>query len=682
MISTRYTRRQKILPVTLSLTAVLMTAQADSIPERPPYEILPVGAVKPQGWLLEQLRADLQEGISGNYDKFHSDVAGELFAKQNRVPGTKLTGSRGMNEKAWWAGEIEGNWHDGLVRSAILVDSESDLARIRTWVENILTRYNETGYIGIYSPESRFPARGFDGELWTQSRAMEALLAWYETTGDRRVLDAVSATVRKTISHYRGRGSYFQRPGADGGVAHGVGYMDTLEWLWRLTGDRFFADAAVWLYQDYNGFKGMDDLRTDHLLDIDKLWTDHTPHTSESMHMPGIAGFFSGNEKFLKASGNVLPKLLRHTNPGGGFIAGKLEAIGEVIGGGDEANEYCAKTQGVITLGRLFQYQPDLALGDWAERCALNAGQGARFHTANTGAIYLSRDNRLRADTPRLQGGREIYSAAHLCAACCTLNAVRLLPAYVAGMWYRSNKEPGFVASLYGASELKTDLNGTSVRIVQETDYPFSGKVRFRIETGKPVAFALTLRIPPNSGKVDVQCDGAEISREEKAIRLSKVWKAGDTLDVDFDFQVHRAVQQDGRQAFYEWGPLVFALPIKAEVTEWKPIERNGEKTAFHDFFVRPADPAPWATMDHPAAAFKRVDLDGDRLDPWARPPVGLKGLLKKMDGTPFEASLVPLGSTILRRTTFPLTKEDAVEANKKHKGASFGDADDPMRDF
>lgn len=82
------------------------------------------------------------------------------------------------------------------------------------------------------------------------------------------------------------------------------------------------------------------------------------------------------------------------------------------------------------------------------------------------------------------------------------------------------------------------------------------------------------------------------------------------------------------------------------------------------------------------AAAFERVDLDGDRLDPWARPTVGLKGALRKMDGTPFEANLVPLDSTILRRTTFPITEKVALEATKKHKIDSFGDGQDPIRDF
>lgn len=649
---------------------------------QPPFLMLPVGAVKPHGWMLEQLKADLAGGITGNYDAFHANVAGRLFAKQERVPGTKVMGSRGIAEKCWWAGEHEGYWHDGLVRAAILAGSKPDLERIRVWVEDILARSDETGYVGIYSPETRFPAKGFDGELWTQSRAMEALLAWYEFTGDRRVLDAVAGSVRKTIDHYREKGSYFQRPGVDGGITHGVGYMDTLEWLWRLTGDDWFADATAWLYEDYNGYKNAD-LQVDNMLDPEKLWKEHTPHTAESLHLPGIAGFFSGDERFKKASSHVMPKLARHTNPGGGFIAGRLESIGEVIGGGDEANEYCSKTEAIITLGRLFQYEPDPALGDWSERCALNAAQGARFHDHHAGAIYLSRDNRLRADNADLQGGREIFSAAHRPAACCTLNVTRLLPSYIAGMWYSSTGQPGLFANLYGPSRLETEIGGTPVVIEQETTFPFSGQITFRIDPASPVAFDLVLRVPPNSGKIALNAPGAAIERSGRTIRLAKTWKPGDVVTVDFDFQVARRLQQDDRQAFYEWGPLVFALPLDPVVAPLKEIERNGEKTGFFDFVVNSSDPSRWATLDDPDATFVQTDLpDGDPLHPWSKPTVALDGALKTLKGEPLTARLLPLGSTLLRRTTFPLDREAAQEADKKHKGATMRDEDDPMRDF
>lgn len=659
---------------------------------QPPCLMLPVGSVQPRGWMLAQLEADLAGGVTGRYDDFHTSVTQRLFAAQQRVPGTWVPASRFPREKCWWSGEVEGSWYDGMGRSAILAGRQEDIDRMRAWVDDVLARYDETGYIGIYSPETRFPARGFDGELWTQSLAMEALLSWYEFTGDRRVLDAVTDTVRKSVNHYRAKGTYFKRPKSDGGVAHGVAYMHTLEWLWRLTGDDFFADAAVWLFQDYNtdfmvgsvkaGGPYLPDLQVDEMLDLEKPWRDHAPHTAESVHLPGIAGFFSGNERFKQASANLPVKLARHTNPGGGVVAGKLESIAEVSGGGDVAAEYCAKAAAVVALGRLFQYEPKPEFGDWIERCSLNAAQGARFPDGRA-CIYLSRDNRLGAENPETQGGREIFSAGHRCAACCTVNVPRVLPSYIAGMWYRATDRPALVANLYGPSRLQTKIAGTPVAIEQETDFPFCGKIDFRIDPKSPQAFDLVLRVPPNSGEVSLEAPGADIKREGRTIRLAKTWQPGDKVSVDFDFQMARRLQSDGRQAYYEWGPLVFALPIEPVVTELEEIEKEGKKTGFFDFAVKAADPSPWKTLDDPGSRFAKIDLpDGDPLNPWAQPTVALEGTLKSFEGQPVEVRLLPLGSTLLRRTTFPLTKEAALEANKMHQDSIMRPEDDPMREF
>ncbi|MCF7816672.1 MAG: glycoside hydrolase family 127 protein [Kiritimatiellales bacterium] len=657
---------------------VLATGEGGALP---PYTLLKPGEVMPCGWLLRQMELDLREGIAGGYDRISGNVAQNLFAAQVREPGSWIMGSRGIKEKAWWAGEHEGYWMDGFIRMAILTGNQPDLDQAKGWVERILARVEETGYIGIYSPETRFPDKGFDGEFWTQSRTFQGLLAWYEYTGDPRVLSAVERGVHATIDHYRDSGTYFIRPGVDGGVTHGVAYMDTLEWLWRLTGDQYYAVACGWLYADFCRYPKAD-MNSANLLDAEKLWQDHTPHTAEGLHMPGIVGFLKNDPGLKKASENMYLKLARHTNPGGGFVAGKLEAIAGAYGGGDEGNEYCAKTEGICSLNRLFMYEGNLFSGDWSEKCALNAAQGARFHPANTGVIYLSRDNRLSADQPSLHGGREVFSAAHRTAACCTLNSIRLLPAYVEGMWFRSTQKPELLANLYGASELNTEIGGQRVKIIQETDYPFSSRVAFRIETAKPLFFELALRVPPNSGKVGMDAGPqAQVSREGRLIRISKTWNAGDAVNVDFDFQVNRREQHDGKQAYYEWGPLVFALPIPDQVSVREEIVRAGAPTGFNDWIVKPASTEGWDYILDPDSVFKKVDLAGDPLSPWTKPVVGLKGTLLNGRNEKTEVTLHPLGSTLLRRTTFPLTATDAAP-HTPDKAPVFKDEDDPMRTF
>jgi hypothetical protein len=649
------------------------------------FELLPQGEVKPRGWIEEQMRLDLHQGLKGNFPRITANVSQKLFAMQDRQPGTWVPGARGSQEKAWWAGEHEGYWFDGIVRSAILLDDAAFKETVQIWVDAVLGAFNKTGYIGIYDAETRFPAKGFDGELWTQSRAFQALLAWYEYSGDQRILDAVIETVRKTIDHYRAQGTYFGRPNPDGGVTHGVGYMDTLEWLYRLTRDSWFADAAVWFYTDYSNSipETFDDLTAGRMVDLDFPWDDHGAHIGEALHLPRIAHAFSGEERFGKAATHVLPKLFRHTNPGGGVALGYLEAVACSEGGGHLPSENCAHIEALMSLNRLFQFEPDLSIADWQERCIFNVVQGARFHPVDKAVAYLSRDNRRHAADPKIHGGRELFSACHTAAACCVLNQARAMSYYVEGLWCRSTDKAGLLAKCYGPCALSTKIAGVAVRIQEITDYPFSDQIEFQIDPAEPVEFELCLRIPESAVNPVVEGSGAVIVREEGLIRISRVWKPGDVLTVTFDFNVERRIQHDGREAYWTRGSLVFSLPFEAEVKEELEINaESGMHSGFYEYRVQPLESSGWDYLTKPDSAFTLIHISGDRRHSWVAPSVAVEGLLMDRLGNDCPVRLVPLGSTILRRTTFPFSKYVPADPYGMDKVTGTGGGDDPMRFF
>ncbi len=649
------------------------------------FELLAQGAVKPEGWIAEQMRLDLHQGLKGNFPGITNNVSQNLFAVQNRHAGTWVPGARGSREKAWWAGEHEGYWYDSIARSAILLDDAEFKQTVQIWVDAVLAAFDQTGYIGIYDAETRFPDKGFDGELWTQSRAFQALLAWYEFTGDQRILEAVTATVRKTIDHYRGQGTYFGRPDPDGGVTHGVGYMDTLEWLYRLTGDPWFAEAAVWFYTDYSDSvpDTFDDLTAGRMADPEFPWDDHGAHIGEALHLPRIAHAFSGEERFGRAAAQVLPKLLRHTNPGGGVALGYLEAVACAEGGGHLPSENCAHIEALMSLNRLFQFESDLSIADWQERCIFNVVQGARFHPVDRAVAYLSRDNRRHAADPAIHGGRELFSACHTAAACCVLNLPRAMPYYVEGMWYRRTGKTGLLAKCYGPCELSTEIGGIAVRIREVTDYPFSDRIEFQIDPAEPVEFELCLRIPDSAGEPLVEAVGAQIVSEEGLLNVSKVWKKGDGVQVNFQFDVRRRIQQDGQEVYWTWGPLVFSLPFEAEVKEELEIAaRKGIRSGFYEYRVCPVESEGWNYINNPDSSFTRRSAEGDLNHPWVKPPLVLEGDLLDRDENAHSVRLVPLGSAALRRTTFPFSNYVCADpAGVKFCEGSGGD-DDPMRFF
>jgi len=638
---------------------VAVSARASDVAISPTLTLTRFGETKPSGWMLRQMQADLDDGLAGHYPEISDSVNMREFETWT-ADQTDSSGHPG-----WWLGEHEGYYADGLFRLAWLSGRQSVRTAAIARLEDVLAAQGDDGYIGVYPVSDRFGDQDAnDGELWTQSRMFQALLAWYEATGEQRILSAVEKAAKLTLAAYEYR-SYFERLGyatGGGGVSHGVGFSDTLEWLYRLTGDDIYRRGYLWLYADYASSNVRDDdLTPVHLSDPDRPWYTHTPHIAESLAMPAIAFAYGGANEYGQAADRVLDKLRRHSNPGGGPVGD--EAVGGRTGSFELTSEYCSMTETVATLDRLAQFRDAMTTGDISERIALNSAQGARLHPAATAVSYLTAYNRLSAMATPALGDRLLYSASHQTAACCSLNSTRLLPYYVEGMWLKEAGSAGLVARLYGASILDTDIGGTPVHIMEETEFPFSDKVLFTISPGAPVEFKFTLRIPEYAQGAQVIAPvGTSISRLSDRFEISGTWKSGDTVSLDLAFAVHR-VQAGNGEAALAYGPLLYALPIAAIAMPGRITSAQGATSTlvFRDTEYLPSENVPVYLLAKDSD-FELVQFpDGDALDPWSKPPTGLGGSLLAPEGTRVNVTLHPLGSTLLRITGFPV---DAIFAD------------------
>src|SRR5471032_309518 len=113
--------------------------------------------------------------------------------------------------------------------------------------------------------------------------------------------------------------------------------------------------------------------------------------------------------------------------------------------------------------------------GHWADRIEqtiFNALPGAVTKDFKQ-VQYFSSNNQIAATSticPRIAQTRMSYRAAHE-TECCAGNVNRAMPNYVTRMWMRM--DGGFAATLFGPCEVMADLGGQSVKISEETDYPF-----------------------------------------------------------------------------------------------------------------------------------------------------------------------------------------------------------------
>lgn len=627
---------------------------------------LHAGSVKPEGWIMEQMRLDIEKGLAGSYERIWPSVSYELFARQERKPGNVkiMRGKVEGKEPAWWAGEHEGYWKDAIVRLAFLTDNKIYQERAKKWMDDILaTAEKSGGYIGIYTPESRFPKEGIDGELWTQSRIFQAMLAYYEFTGDKKVLAAVEKAASLTLNTYSYEiGTYFGRAGTEnhGGVSHGIGFLDTLEWLYRLTGNNEYRDGLLWFYSDYSNNKVRDDdMQLKALLEEGRVFYTHTPHIVEGLHGPQICAAFTGEQDYVNAAATALKRLSYHTSPAGNLVGDEL--VHGRMGTGETLGEYCSMTQGVMAWNRILAWGGTLEIADQIENTVFNAAQAARFHPTNIAVQYLGRDNQYAAADTLFLNGRTIYAGYHRAAACCTLNSTRIMPYYVDGMWYSLNNEPGIFAMLFGPSTLETNISGSSVHVKQETMYPFDDQVIFHMTTDKPVQFKLLIRIPEGAGDVKVDAGkDAHIEMSEKQINIEKKWDKNETIHVDFDFEVKLKTAQDST-LYYSQGPLLYSLPIPANNKTNKELKLiNGVKSGFYEYLITPEeDEDYWNLSIRRDLLFQSIKTTMiDSLNPWESPSVSLQGKMINSQGGEKEVTLLPHGSLLLRRLTFPETKK------------------------
>jgi hypothetical protein len=152
------------------------------------------------------------------------------------------------------------------------------------------------------------------------------------------------------------------------------------------------------------------------------------------------------------------------------------------------------------------------------------------------------------------------------------------------GDWALMTDGPGLVLNWYGPSSMAAKLNGATVTITQETDYPRDGRIVLKVSPERGMKFPLKLRIPHWSAKSQVRVNGQPVPDVKPGayLALDRDWKSGDTVQVDLDMSLHYWVGERecaGKTSIYR-GPLllVYELPRKGDqaAPEFDAATMNG----------------------------------------------------------------------------------------------------------
>lgn len=140
----------------------------------------------------------------------------------------------------------------------------------------------------------------------------------------------------------------------------------------------------------------------------------------------------------------------------------------------------------------------------------------------------------------------------HVCP-CCVGNLPRTL--LQLPTWMYSKGEDAVYVNLYLGSDVNVgEIAGTNVRLVQSTDYPWSGKVSIVVQPAAEKRFTIKLRAPNRTVSElyanEPQCGGIlALAVNGKAVQpaldrgyasIARDWKPGDRIDLELPMEIQR----------------------------------------------------------------------------------------------------------------------------------------------
>ena len=139
-----------------------------------PYVALPIGAIKPQGWLLEQAQRQIQ-GMTGEMDQIYKKVMGPR------------NGWLGGDGDVWERGPY---WIDGLLPLAYILQNNELIEKVQNWIEWTLASQKPNGYFGPDTDREYEPGLQRDNsqDWWPRMVVLKYLQQYYSATNDERVI--------------------------------------------------------------------------------------------------------------------------------------------------------------------------------------------------------------------------------------------------------------------------------------------------------------------------------------------------------------------------------------------------------------------------------------------------------------------------------------------------------------
>lgn len=506
-----------------------------------------------------------------------------------------------LNRLKFGAGMIQTNpkavaWSDGdnykwieAMAHAYSVTRDPELDRLMDeWIAIIAKAQKEDGYISVNMTGKERWANARDHETYNMGHLMTAACMHYRATGKTGFLDVARKAGDSLCTTFMGTNK------------HVIGYSSLMGAvsLYRTTGEKKYLDLAdrfVNLYgagdteyrrTQLKGASGTDQ-RQDRIPFREE--TEAVGHAVWGNYLYcGVADVVAetGDPTLLSALERIWESItLRKMDITGSVVYGHLrtkrgdrvhEAFGHDFALPNLYNETCANIGNGMFNWRMLLLSGQTKYADVLELVAYNCLNAA---------VDLKGENWFYCN-PLHWEGEAVKGHIHHTGArwrtnncyCCPPNAARTTAKL--HNWMYGLSDDGLWVHLYGGNRLTTTLtDGSPVKLTQETDYPWDGKVTLTVQEAGNKTFAIRLRIPGWTENAGLKINGEMFSgavRPGAYAKISRVWNAGDLIELDLPMPVrlmeaNPKVKNLRNKVAVMRGPLVYCLEL--------PKREGGERT-------------------------------------------------------------------------------------------------------